>query len=270
MMTDYNGQKVGLVQNTLGPNVFGGLFEDRIDPFATAYIDNMIMTADNHNVKNKVAILVEPASIFPHTYNWVYENQDIFQMILTHNKTLSEQGEKFCYYPVWPRIWIPSERRKIYEKEKMVSAIFSNRRRTQGHKIRHEIVKLLGDKFEAFGKGYNEVACKSEATADYRYQIVVENEWSGYASEKINDCFCCGTVPIYWGDAGSNVHDYYDKDGYIIFNDLQELSNILDNKISEKDYQERLPAIVRNFEKARNLSLDQMYWNHGIKNLFKK
>lgn len=260
----YNNTEIGLVQTSLGPNVFGGLFSDEVNPEVTAYIDNGLFHAPHHNVKHKVAILVEPIVVTPAFYKWVEENHALFDLILTHNKGLASKGEKFKYYPVWPRIWIPQEDRKIYPKSKMTSAIFSAQNITEGHRTRHAIAKRFSGQIDLYGRGYTPVDNKAEGLADYRYQVVVENEKQGYASEKVNDCFCCGTVPIYWGNKNSNIVDYYEAEGILMFETFEELENILMNVVSEEDYKSRLTAVKNNFVKARDLTLDKMYWDHGL------
>ena len=84
-------------------------------------------------------------------------------------------------------------------------------------------------------------------------------------SEKANDCFVCGTVPIYWGSKRSNILDFYDERGIIFFDNLLELKNIFMNVISSDDYKNREEFIKLNYQKAKNLTLDNIYYEYGLK-----
>lgn len=97
---------------------------------------------------------------------------------------------------------------------------------------------------------------------DYRYQIVIENQITPFGfTEKIVSCFDAQTVPIYLG--ATKIGDFFNEDGIIILReeDLDNLEEIL-SKCNEKDYEERLPAILDNYnrvkEKYRN-SWDLLY-----------
>ncbi len=265
----YNKAKVTLYQNSLGPNVYGDLFTADSNHEVAAYVDGAMKQAAAHTHAKKIAILVEPIVVLPHLYNWIVHNHELFDMVLTHNKALASTHEKFRYYPVWPRIWIPEQDRKLYAKTKMVSAIFSKQNITAGHRIRHQIANKFSREIDLYGRAYKEVDVKTEGIADYRYHVVVENEQNGYASEKVNDCFCCGSMPIYWGSKESNIFDYYDSEGILIFENLSQLRDILENVVSEEHYNSKLQVVHDNFLKAKNLTLDQMYWENGINIFFK-
>lgn len=258
-------KKVGLVQKTLGPNVYGNLFKEGVDENITAYIDYEMLQAINHQTKTKVAILVEPRTVQQNLYDWIEKNYSMFDMVMSHDKALCSVVANAKYYPVWPIIKIKEQNRKVYQKTKNVSAIFSKRRMTEGHRLRHMVAKLFGKRIDLYGTGYNPIDDKVLGTADYRYQVVIENIKEGYVSEKANDCFACGTVPIYWGSENSNIVDFYDKRGIIFFKNLNELKHVFTNIISEEDYKKRKKFIEINFDKTKNLSLDKIYYDYGLK-----
>ena len=66
------------------------------------------------------------------------------------------------------------------------------------------------------------------------------------------DCFASKTIPIYWG--ASNIGEYFNTDGMIIFNNIEELKDILDN-LDEKFYDDRVEIIEENYEKSKQ------YWD---------
>ena len=84
---------------------------------------------------------------------------------------------------------------------------------------------------------------------DYAFSITLEN-WiqDNYFSEKIMDCFMLGTVPIYMG--AKKILDYFDSEGIIIVNSINEIIQEVDNLSFEK-YESMLPAIRENFNRAK-------------------
>ena len=69
-----------------------------------------------------------------------------------------------------------------------------------------------------------------------------------------------GTIPIYYGMP--SIGDYFDTRGMIIFNDVEEISDIL-NSLSKELYNSMLPYARENFKIAQDyvLSEDWMYEN---------
>ncbi len=83
---------------------------------------------------------------------------------------------------------------------------------------------------------------------DTMFHIAIENTINvNYISEKIIDCFMSYTIPIYWGCP--NIGEYFNTDGIIFFETKEQLNNILDN-LTEKDYYDRLEAVLENYEIA--------------------
>ncbi len=179
--------------------------------------ESMFHKVDQFTEKIKIAWLLEPMSINPDSYKWIRANWWKFDYILTHRindvgafdeskdvimesyPDIIKTGEE-TWYP-FGGCWIMPEDRKIYPKTKAISIIASDKRETEGHCLRHEVIAALGNKVDVFGRGYNPIPSKLEALKDYQYSIVIENESTdGFFTEKIIDCFMTGTFPIYWGD----------------------------------------------------------------------
>lgn len=100
--------------------------------------------------------------------------------------------------------WLP-------EKTKLISVICSNKAFTPEHRRRLKFVETLkehfGDRLDVFGRGFNEIDDKTEALAQYRYHIALENcSYKDYWTEKIADPLLSLTYPIYWGCV--NLGDY--------------------------------------------------------------
>ena len=96
---------------------------------------------------------------------------------------------------------------KIHEKTKLASMIYSWKNWSPGHKIRHQVADLVQG-LDLYGSGPNNpINFKEEGLKDYYFSITIENSKSkNYFTEKILDCFACGTIPIYWGCP--NIGDY--------------------------------------------------------------
>lgn len=80
------------------------------------------------------------------------------------------------------------------------------------------------------------------------FHIGVENsKHDNYFTDKIIDCFCTKTVPIYWG--APKIGDFYNEKGIITFNDEHELVEIV-NSLTPDDYYSRMEYINENYEIA--------------------
>jgi hypothetical protein len=64
------------------------------------------------------------------------------------------------------------------------------------------------------------------------------------------------TIPVYWG--ASNIGDYFDIDGMIIFNSIKDLQDII-RKLSEDLYFKMKPALINNRKLALNYSNTAQY-----------
>lgn len=196
-------------------------------------------------VKRKVAWILEPRAIYPQVYQWIEQNNKLFDFVLTFDAALIERGENFLYYP-HGRCWINNY--KEIEKSNKVSIVASSKNHTVGHQLRHQVISKLGDKINTYGYGYKPVEEKEEALSPYKFSITIENsKQPGYWTEKIVDCFATKTIPIFWGD--TSVNNYFNKDGIIYFDNIEDLERII-NDISingDRIYNERSKAISDNF-----------------------
>lgn len=148
----------------------------------------------------------------------------------------------------------------IYEKNKMISFITSNKKFTDWHKLRVEFVDYLAQnnaKFDLYGVGYNEITGKIKGLKDYHFSIAIENgNHTNYFTEKILDCFLTGTIPIYKGCP--NISDFFDINGIITFETKEELFSII-NTLSVDVYKSKIDSIKSNYDLALNWR-----WNNDI------
>jgi hypothetical protein len=82
------------------------------------------------------------------------------------------------------------------------------------------------------------------------FHICIENNSQKYYfSEKLIDCLLCKTIPIYVGC--TNISEYFNVDGFIIANNLEEILEKC-NSLTVEDYKKRIDAIEENYYKALN------------------
>ena len=69
-----------------------------------------------------------------------------------------------------------------------------------------------------------------------------------WITEKVIDCFATKTIPIYYG--APNIGDFFNKDGIIVFNSIDELNVIL-NSLPPNFYESKRAAIEENYERSK-------------------
>ena len=203
-------------------------------------------------------------------YNALLNNKDKrVDMLLTWVPELLElPNAVFC--PVTDSSqWdgLTEEAFQIYDKSKLVSAISSNKTMVPGHMIRLAFINAIRDKVDLYGRGFNEIPTKLEGLRDYMFSVTIENciPTNGF-SEKIQDCFLTGTIPIYYGP--KNIGEFYDLNGILVFHNQEELDNILLN-LTPDLYYSKMQAIQNNYQIAFNYprfndSLYDLYFKHLI------
>ncbi len=229
--------------------------------------DNTMRT--NYSVSGiRIGLLMEPRVINPSIYEWVSNNHDNFNTIFTYDKELLSLGGSFKFYPHCG-CWIKPEDQLIHNKTKLLSIVASSKTQTTGHKLRHESIKSIIENYnnlDVYGRGYNKVDYKLDAFKEYAFSIVIENSKADYYfTEKLIDSFITGTVPIYWGCP--SISDFFNLDGMIIFNNIDDLHYKLGDLSLEK-YKSMLPAIKENFEKAKAFLIAED-WIYNNTNIFK-
>jgi len=218
----------------------------------TFYTDTRFEDASNASSRvKKIAWLIEPPSITDTHYYKAFKMEEQFDYVLSFYKEFTRRAGKWLYYP-FGGSWIKPENWDLFDKTKTCSLFVSEKRRSIGHSFRADVMRVsrLMD-IDVFGRNYNPVDSKTEGLRDYRYSIVIESiRCAGYFSEKIIDCMCQGTVPIYWGDP--DIGERFDTDGIIQFNNMDELMDILVNVVSEDDYKKRFKALAENLMRCED------------------
>lgn len=196
-----------------------------------------------------IGCIFEPRAIYPNCYSYVEKNIGLFDLVLTYDKLLLDKFPGKCKFihAFGGKFYLAPG---LHEKSKLCSIIFSKKKQTKGQKLRHEVFQRFSNYFDGYkGPDTPFTECKSPVLNDFCYSVVIENsQQAHYFTEKITECFLAGTVPIYWGCP--TISKFFDTEGIITFNDLNELEPILKN-LSFEDYQRRLPAIRRNYETVK-------------------
>jgi len=226
--------------------------------------------------KLKFIWLLESREIIPDQYKWIEENYDFVASrvdgIFTCDQRLTHEAGpdgKFLYCISNAAPWVMD--RDIYPKSKLVSMVASNKGYTVGHQRRLKVVEQYFHKFggdDLFGWGLPQelpLKEKSKALRDYMFSFAVENaNYPTYFTEKLTDCFACGTIPVYYGTAG--VAQYFNPDGIIFLNEGCPWENIPWDKLTPEYYESKKEAIQENFEIALHMRVaeDYMYKNYLI------
>ncbi|MFL9828794.1 glycosyltransferase [Rhodoplanes sp. SY1] len=120
-----------------------------------------------------------------------------------------DPGRTYIHEPVMTRTW---HVKRTYDeiasgalppKDKKLSWVTSNLRILDGHRYRMSFLEKLKSRveFDLYGRGFRPVCDKWDAIAPYQYSIAFENTAAPlYFTEKLMDCFVCGTLPFYYGD----------------------------------------------------------------------
>lgn len=219
--------------------------------------DNMLHMVDKLTNNKKYAWLVESPLITPHAYEFIKHNYNKFDLVFTFDKSLLEISDRFVLIP-YGGCWINEEDRKIHEKTKNVSIILSSKKTTAGHILRHSILERF-PQIDSFGFN-NPIENKITGLKDYRFSIIVENcKQDYYFTEKLIDSFITGTIPIYWGCP--SIGDFFDLNGIITFDTVDELNSIL-NTLTPEKYNNMRESMITNFEISKKyLIADDLIYN---------
>jgi len=204
--------------------------------------------------------LLESKQIIPQYYQWIIDNYEFVTSrvdgIFSCDKELCAKYPKISYSLINAVPWVQD--RKVHEKTKLVSMIASNKRMCEGHARRLQFVDKFRDKLDFYGRGFNEISCKEDGLRDYMFSVGIENAvYDTYFTEKLTDCFACGTIPIFYGCKG--VTEYFNEDGIIFLDDDFDLS-----MLTKDLYYSKIDAIKDNFERSINFPVaeDYLYLNY--------
>ena len=240
----------------------------------TVFTDKDLLSpwVDKVKTKCKIAWILECRDIHPFSYEHILINEHKFDYIFTFDEQLLSRGEKYIKNLIGTSR-VSDEDAGIYEKNKMVSLIASDKTWTRGHRLRHTIAKSLSNKYsidlwgsgyKPFGKNKSGLSAaairegKEEPLKDYRFSITVMNaKHNNYFTETLVDVFRYGTIPIFWGCP--NIGEYFNEKGILQFNTGAELVKILES-LTPDLYDEKIEYIKENYELAKKyVSMDDTF-----------
>jgi len=181
------------------------------------------------NRKNTcVGLALEPREINPRITGDLRICRDRLDLILTHDDEILEKFPLARQYIVGGSLFKNSDRLTSSKKNGRVSIVISDKKVTEGHIFRHEIVEKLASKYDidVFGVGIKPFADRGDPYSSYSYTIVVENVKSDFFfTEKLIDPLLSKCIPIYWG--ARDIKSYFPNEGILEFDDIIDLEKIL-------------------------------------------
>ncbi len=140
-----------------------------------------------------------------------------------------------------------------------------------GHTTRYAFTnQLIGhfkDKVKIYGRGFIPFDCKYEILKNYKYCVAMENTVvPDYFTEKINECYLCETLPIYYGCP--NLGKYYDEQSFVKIDirDMATSIKIIEELIENKAYETKL-GIIKEMKKRYFASY---HFPHALLRLLEK
>jgi hypothetical protein len=201
---------------------------------------------------------IEPNGMYIDLIN---HNQGCFDYLITNEPALIHlpQARIMEGYPAWVR-----PNKDISNKVFGVSTIFSGRRVFPGHELRFELLKRRNEikipKFFYMGTRnpmsslpegiipLGKLKNDKEEVMKCMFHICIDSYEKKYMfSEKLIDPFISMVYPIYWGC--ENVSDYFDTDGFIHVDSVDQIINVCNN-LTENEYYLSQKFMERNYNTA--------------------
>jgi hypothetical protein len=254
------------------------VFEDKLQHLShldfSLFIETAPQSQDELSDINIISFQ-EPNEYFG-LHDWVIKNQHIFSVILTQNDKVLNNCDNATYQP-FGHTWLkPDQYNKDHDKKFQLSHLCGKLNKTYGHSLRHETLARQNEFsiplnfYDIYGDRSNIEDArlgKEFIFGDSQFGVVIENtSYRGYFTEKILDCFLLKTIPIYWGC--SNIGDYFDIDGIITVNNVDDLI-YKTNQLNESYYENRKEIIDKNWKLALDYVDYQQNIVNTITNIFK-
>lgn len=237
------------------------------------YVDEKKSTPKNP-AEYDVLYLSEPRAILPWMSAYAISHLQLFDLVVVSTDELIGKDPKIVPLE-FGTTWIP-EGASTPAKQPGISLLVGRKRRTAGHRLRHEIwnrqAEIRGPKnFFQSDRGWPRklswlkgfpgldplpgnpwgwpmLGDSKLPLFSSQFHIAIENCRSRYYfTEKLIDCFLTDTVPIYWGC--KNIGDYFDTSGIIQVETADELIAAC-NSTSEAMYHSMAAARAANRERA--------------------
>ena len=85
------------------------------------------------------------------------------------------------------------------------------------------------------------------------FSVAIENaSYETYFTEKIQDCFATGTIPVYYGSP--DIGKFFNSDGIIFLTDDFDISQLTSDL-----YYDKLEAVKDNLERVKHYPINEDY-----------
>jgi len=254
------------------------IFEDKLQHLSnldfSLFVETPPQSQDELSDINIISFQ-EPNEYFG-LHDWVIQNKELFDIILTQSDKVLNNCDNAFYQP-FGHTWLkPDQYNKEHDKKFQLSHLCGKLNKTYGHSLRHETLSRKNEFsiplnfYDVYGDRNNIDDArlgKEFVFGDSQFGIVIENtSYRGYFTEKILDCFLLKTIPVYWGC--SNIGDYFDIDGIITFNNVDDLI-YKTNQLNESYYEDRKEIINKNWKLASEYVNYEQNIVNTITNIFK-
>lgn len=243
------------------------------DSYDVIVFNNYITETPKENSKSYI-FFHEPTWSGSHQKNFGgYKNLTIFgydESFYNHN-CLFEELPSHTFYG-GRGSWVDKETDWNYEniintdwsnKTKNISSIVTNYNSDTyvvgqcTYKVRHDLVDMIKEKtefvdfFGGWGGNGNLIDSpfKIDAVKDYKFCLAIENQFEkNWITEKFYDSILTDTIPIYYGC--KNIKDIHPENGYIILDDVHNVSYVEDflrhiNDNADSLYHQLLPGLKK-------------------------
>lgn len=210
--------------------------------------------------KNKLSLfLLEPPSVIHYQYD--REITTKFSKVFSWNDDLVKKSHFIKFYI--PTVIEPLPSPPSFKERKLACLINSNISSSHPmelYSLRRDVIRYYeknqSPDFHFYGRGWPKDQYKTykgspkdklNTLKNYRFCYCFENisDQSGYITEKIFDCFACGTIPIYYG--ATNIEKYIPSCCFIDmrkFKSVHDVHNYI-NKMNPKQFRKMQKNIDR-------------------------
>lgn len=215
----------------------------------------------------KYGMLTESRIIVPQDYEVFHKHKGLekeFKYIFTYDEQILNAVENARFYPIAAGIWNQEMKTGLSEKkDRDVSILSSDKVMCELHRFRLALAKMckaegLADTYGRFDGG-DYVKSVDETLDRYRFSFIIENDISDYYfSERLTSCLASQTIPIYVG--ARKISEFFNTDGMILLEkpDLELAKEAL-KKCNRQTYEEKLPAVLENYERVQEYRNMQDY-----------
>jgi len=234
-------------------------FEQKLEKYKhidfSLFVDDIPQKQEDLSLTN-IIVLQEPNEYFG-MHDWVIQNKDLFNVILTWNDKVLNKCDNSLFLPFGHSWFKPDQYLKDHPKEFKISHLCGVLLKSYGHQMRHEIIdrenefKIPTQFYKTIGDRHNQEDArigKEIVFGNTQYGIAIENfSHRGYFTEKILDCFLMKTIPVYNGC--TSIDDFFNAKGIIKFGNVDDLIYIA-NQLDETYYNNLKDIIEENYRTA--------------------